>query len=239
MDPKKLKRDAGFVNKTLKELQGVLYATKPTFIYCPVRFSERDLAYIEAEINIVGIFAIVVEDKYAVSTINAMMRIVPTSYKIVSIDETDYFEFYFEPGATVVANMNLVKTDVLVYSIYDEIISKGNIPWYLSYFELAGLFDTAQYHAGANIGTNREITELIVSLIARDEADRSRYYRRVVKSIEEVNKKPPVFIPMRSVIYAATNTLNKIAGSYMEPGIVSALVSPSDRVENIEQILRN
>ena len=43
---------------------------------------------------------------------------------------------------------------------------------------------------------------------------------------------------MRSVIYAATNTLNKIAGSYMETGVVSALVSPSDREERIEILLK-
>lgn len=238
MDLKKLKRNPEAVKKTFRELNNVLYATQPTRIYSPVRFSERGLASIGAETYIVGICAFAVGNDYSVLCINAMMKIQPTSYKIVNIEGDDYFEFFFEPGATLIANMELVKTDTLVYRIYDEIISKGNIPWFMDYLEMGSIFDTASYHGGANIGNNREVTELIVSLIARDKNDRTKYYRQTVKSLDELATKPPAFIPMRSVIYAATNTLNKIAGSYMESGIVSALVSPSDRTENIEAILR-
>ncbi len=238
MDISKLKRNAKAVNSTLKEVSNVLYATKPTKLYSPVRFSERQLSFIGGDIYVVGIFAIVVNDiDYIVSTINAMVPITPTSYQVVDIDGEDYYEFYFEPGSVIIPNMNLVKKDSLTYHIYDEIISKGKIPWYLGYLELAGIFDSAVKHAGANIGTNREVTELIVSLIARDAKDRTKYYRQTIKSLEDIKKKPPVFIPMRSVIYAATNTLNKLAGSYMESGIVSALVDPSERQERIESLL--
>lgn len=240
MNPRNLVRDPARVHACLKELpDGRLVTTKGVKIYVPTRFAERGLAQIGIETHIVGIYAITVEDKYyGVSLVNAMQRIQPTSTVKVVLDDDEYYEFSFAPGATVVSSVQLVRTDTLVYKIYDEIIAKGRVPWYLGYPELAKLFDTAQYHAGANIGQNHEVTELIVSMIARDPKNRARYYRQVVQSPADVVKTPPVFIPLRSVTYAATNTTNKLAGSYFKEGLVSALVTPAERVERIEELLR-
>lgn len=240
MDPKSLVRDPHRVHACLKELaDGRLVAVKDVKIYVPTRFAERGLASIGIETHVVGIYAIVAEDRYyGVSLVNAMERIEPTSTVKVVMDDDEYYEFYFAAGATVVSSVQLVRTDTLVYKIYDEIIAKGRVPWYLGYTELGKLFDTAQYHAGANIGQNHEVTELIVSMIARDPKDRARYYRQVVQSPADMVKVPPVFVPLRSVTWAATNTTNKLAGSYFKEGLASALVTPADRVERIEDLLR-
>lgn len=240
MDPTRLIRDASKVHAALKELpDGRLVALKNVKIYVPTRFAERGLAFVGIETQVVGIYAIVVDDLYyGVSIVNAMQRIEPSSTVKVMCEGDEYYEFSFERGSTVISTVQLVKTDTLVYRIYDEIISKGRVPWYLGYPELGKLFDTAPYHAGANIGRQHEVTELIVSLIARDPQDRARYYRQVVKTPADLKAKPPVFIPLRSVTYAATNTTNKLAGSYFKEGLVSALVTPADRVERIEELLR-
>lgn len=240
MDPKKLIRDASKVLACLKELDdGRLVTTKGCKIYIPARFAERGLASIGIETHIAGIYAIVVGDThYAVSMVNAMIRIDPTSTLKITIDEEEFYEFEFEPGSTVIMSLQLVRADTLVYKIYDEIIAKGHVPWYLGYADLGKLFDTARKHAGANIGANHEVTELIVSLIARDPADRHRYYRTCIKTLDDLRKKPPAVVPLRSVTYAATNTLNKLAGSYFSEGLVSSLVSPADRVERMEALLR-
>lgn len=240
MNPKLLKRDAKKVHAALQELQdGRLVAVRPVKIYVPARFAEHGLAFIGVETQIIGIYAITVDDQYyGVSLVNAMMRIEPTSTIKIQIDEEEYYQFEFEAGSTVVASVNLVKIDTLTYRIYDEIISKGRVPWYLGYTELGRLFDTAEYHAGANIGKNSEVTELIVSMISRDPKDRTKYYRQTVKSLDDVLRNPPAYIPLRSVQYAATNTTNKLAGSYFSEGLISALVSPAERVEKIESLLR-
>lgn len=240
MDPTKLVRDAEKVHAYLKELEDErLITVKGCKIYIPTRFADRGMAQIGIETYIVGIYAITVDDKYyGVSLVNAMMRIEPTSTMKVIINEEEYYEFYFEPGSTVVSKVQLVKTDTLVYRIYDEIIAKGHVPWYLGYTELGKLFDTARYHAGANIGSNHEVTELIVSMIARDAKDRHKYYRQTIKNMTDLRFNPPAFVPLRSVTYAATNTTSKLGGSYFHEGMVSSLVSPSDRVERIESLLR-
>lgn len=240
MNPKKLIRDPRRVKACLKELPDKrLVALKPVKIYVPARFSERNLAMIGTEIYIVGIYGIVVEDQYyGSSTVNAMMRIEPTSVMRILVDGEEYFEFSFDAGATVITSTMLVKTDTLVYRIYDEIYAKGHVPWYLSYLQLGRLFETAVKHAGARLGQNQEVTELIASIISRDETDRNKQYRSTVKSLDDLSRRPPAYIPMRSIQYAANNTLNKLAGSYFGEGVVSALVSPAERTERIEALLR-
>ncbi len=241
MDPKQLIRDAVKVKAYLKELpDGRLVAAKPLKIYLPTRFAERNLASIGLETHIVGIAAVVVEDRYyGVLLVNATMRIEPTSTLKVLVGDDEYFEFYFEAGSTVVSSVQLVKVDTLVFRIYDEIIAKGHCPWYLGYTELGKLFDTAKTYAGANIGQNHEVTELIVSMIARDAGDRHKYYRQTVKNAEDLKKNPPVIIPLRSVQYSATNTVNKLAGSFWNDSLVSTLVSPATRTEKLERLLRS
>lgn len=238
MEPKDLIRDPGRIHACLQELpDGKLIALKQVRIYIPVRFAERGLAEIGVDTYICGIYAMTCEDKYyAVSTVNASIRIQPSSTIRVKFNGVEYFEFTFEAGAVVALSTNLVRIDVMVYKIYDEIISKGRVPWYMSYDDLGKIFDTASYHAGTSIGQEAAVTELIISIIARDKDDRVVYYRSVADGSA---KKEPYFIALRSVTYAATNTTNKLAGSYYSVGVVSALVSPSERTERLEALLRS
>lgn len=239
MEPSKLIHDATKVHACLEELSdGRLVAKKACKIVIPVRFAERGLAYIGIETTIVGIYAIVVDDLYyGVSMVNAMIRIEPTSTVKITIDEEEYYEFSFDAGSTIMPSLQLVKNDMLVYKIYDEIISKAHVPWYLTYDLIGKIFDTAKTYGGADVGENREVTELIVSITARDRKDRHKYYRASIKGMDDLKKNPPAFVPMRSVIFAATNTVNKLAGSYFNEGLVSALVSPTTRVERLDRLL--
>ena len=237
MEPATLIRDAQRVHECLQELpDGRVVTSKRVKIHIPARFAERDLAYVGVENFILGIYAIIVEDKfYGVSLVNAMIPIDPSETNRIKIFGVEYFEFVFEPGSTVFKTLELVKTDTLTYKIYDEILSGGRIPWYVGYEELGKLFDTAQYHAGANIGGNQEVTQLIASIVARDPKDRTKYYRTAVQSLGDLRTVHPVYVPLMSVEYSATN---KLGGSYFGTGVVSALNDPSDRTERIEDILR-
>jgi hypothetical protein len=240
MNPKELIRDADKVHACLEVLEDrSVRAKRAVKIYIPSRFAERGLATIGIETHIVGIYAITCEDKYyGVSLVNAMIRIEPTSTMKVTFNEDECYEFYFEPGSTVFSSIDLVKTDILVYKIFDEIASKGHVPWYVGYRELGLLLDTAKKHAGAGIGETHEVMELIASMISRNSENRHEYYRHSVQTLDELETNPPAFIGLRSVQYAATNTTNKLLGSYFDEGLVSSLVNPTERVERIESIIR-
>jgi hypothetical protein len=90
----------------------------------------------------------------------------------------------------------------------------------------------------ANVGRNEEVTETLVAIISRIKSDRNKQFRTLAGDEQAMKTQKPTYIPLRSVIYSATNTLNKLAGSYMQVGVVSALVTPSEKVEKLEEILR-
>lgn len=240
MDIKSLIREPSKVHAALRQLENdTLVTTRPLKILIPARYTERQLAEIGSEIYICGIAAWVVDDIYlSVSLTNAMMRITPTSMAKIKINGDEYYQFSFDPGATVIANLNLVKIDTLVYRVFDEFISKGRVPWFMGYAELGNIFNTAKEYANANLGSNQEVMDMLASIISRDANDRTKYYRQTVRDYEDMAVNPPAFIPLRSIPYSATNTTSKIAGSYFRTGTESALNRPADRVERVEAILR-
>lgn len=240
MDPTRLKRDASKVHAALRTTADkAVVALKPIKIYIPERFLEKNLASVGVVTSIAGIFAIVVDDThYGVSTTNAIFQITPSATATVKLDGETYLEFSFEPGSTVFKSTDLLRNDVLVYYIFDMFISKGRVPWYLNYYDLLELFNTADRFAGVGLTASHSILEMIVSAIARDPKDRTRYYRHGVKSSQDVAANPPAIVPLRSIGLGATNTTAKLMGAYWNDGLTSALVNPSDRVENIEELLR-
>lgn len=241
MDKKQLVRDGARVTACMRELQNEsLVAVREVKLYIPVRFAEHSLAQVGIETYVCGIVMYVVENKYyALSKINAMIRITPTSWSKITVDDEEFYEFYFEPGSTITPSLQLVRTDTLVYKIFDELFSKGRVPSYQGYVDMAGIFDSARKHAGANVGSNHEVTEMLVSLIARNPNKRQEYYRQSVQSEDDLVKHPPIWTSLYSVTDSATNTLNKLAGSYFHEGVVSALNSPSERKERLEELLRS
>ncbi len=240
MDVKKLIRDPGRIHAALKKLpDGRVVALSDLKIHMPERFNGRNLAEVGVRTYGCGIFAYIVEDKYyAISLVNAMMELSPTSTSKVEIDGDLYYEFFFERGSTVIVSSALIQQDTLTFRIYDELMSKGRVPWYINYLDMAKIYDTAKYHAGANIGQEQEVTELIVSLISREQGNLKNYYRQSVKDMRDLVLRPPAFVPLKSVQHGATNTTNKLAGARFADGIVSALNNPAERTERVERILR-
>lgn len=240
MDVHQLKRNPAMVHAALKATDdSSVVALKPITIIIPERYLEKNLAVIGPVTSIVGIFAIVVDEAYyGVSTTNAMVQITPTATSTVKYDGETYLEFQFDVGSTVFKSTELLRNDLLVYYIFDMFVSKGRVPWYLNYYDLLGLFSTADKYAGVGLNASHAILEMIVAAICRDPKDRTSYYRQSLANEADVLKTPPSVVPLRSIGLGATNTTAKLMGAYWNEGLTSALVNPSDRVENIEELLR-
>lgn len=238
MNTPNLIRDADYVLSRLsEESDGSVVTTVPCTVQIPEAFAAKNLAVIGSEVFIFGFFPIIMGDRYAVNKTIAMMRICPSSTQKIVVNETPYIEFQFEAGDKLIYTTALVVTDTLSYYMYDEFIAKGNIPWYLDYFDMANMFDTAKEHAGVDLG-GRSIIELIISTIARDPNDMTRLYRHILARPEDLRTKPPITVPFRSVIWNTSDTTSKLNGAYYSEGINSALVNQSESVEMIEELLR-
>jgi hypothetical protein len=235
MDYRNLNKNPDLVKSVLAELpDGRLVCKQDLDILIPMRFAGRNLAYIGTEISICACAAIVVGDSYGVLMACSLVTITPASFSTTTVDNTEYFVFHFAAGSTVIKNVNPVKVDTLTYHMYNEIIAKGNIPWYLDYVMLGTLFDTAWSHAGARVAENPEVMELLVSLMARDPKDMTKYYRTTVASLSDLTKNKPAFIPLKNEQFAPSNTLSRLGGNYFDNALVAALNHPSERVESLE-----
>lgn len=239
MDITKLVRDRRQVSAAVKIVGDAAVAVKDLRILFPVRFEEHQLATVGATVHVVGHYVGIVDDTfYSPCSVNAMMPLSPTSISRLTLDGADYYDLFFAKGSEVIPNVNLVKRDVLTYFIYNEFVAAGKVPWYMNYLDMCMLFESALIHAGAAIGKNQEVIELIMSMIARDPKNITLYYRHTIETLDDVFNRPASFIPLRSIL-GATNTTSRLAGSYMTEGIISALNNPSDKEERIEKLLRS
>lgn len=236
----KYQRNAQRVLANLKENQaGQIIAKEACKIQVPVRFSEIGLGEIGINTYTYGLFAVILESgEYAVCNINAIVELQPYKQTLTTINEVEYHEFHFEPGSVVIKTTDLVKREPILYRVFDEFIFKGKVPWYVEYEDLGKLFDTAKHHAGSNVSQNLEVIEFIASMITRSSKDRTKYIRNVISSFGDLTLSNIDYVPLKSVFYSVNSTLNKIAGSYYNDGIASALVNPSNEVGSIEAILR-
>lgn len=240
MDINKLIRDKNKVYAKLKEAHdGSLVCLAPTKIHIPARFETRGMLNVGKDVFSLAIIPIIIEEKYyAILNILSMAQLQPLTIQKISIDDVEYYELGFEPGCVLFKTKNVVKNADLVYLAFDELVQKGNVPWYMDYEDMGRIFDSAKRYAGVNIGSNPEITSLIISLISRQKSDLTKYYRHGLKTFADLTKSKAEFIPLKSVIYNATGTLDRIAGSYMSDGVVSSLVMPTKESDQIEKLLR-
>ncbi len=239
MDYRQFVRDPETVKAACAEgADGSIVALKPSRIYIPERFIEKELAVIGTDNYIVGIFALVVGNAYAVFLGVAMMHVEPTTIATVKFGEDSYLELSFDPGSRILVSQEVVQDKLLTYKVYDEVISKGHSPWYLDYDDRVMLLYSADALAGVNMLSNHAMLELNAAATSRDPKNINRYYRHAVTKYTDLRDLQPTTIPLMSVSYGTTNTVSRIMGSYWDQGIASALVNPSTKVENIERLLR-
>jgi len=218
---------------------GQIMTKVPCRIQVPSRFIDRGLGQIGIDTYVMGIFAIIDEsNNYSVCNINALVELDPFKTITVTIDDVEYYEFHFKANSVVVKTTDLIRRNVLMYNIFDELVFKGKVPWYMSYEDMGKLFDTAKSHADSNIGETQEVIEFIASIITRSKQDRKNYIRTIAQSYKDVEADKIAYVPMMSVFYSINSTMNKISGSYFSDGITSSLVTPTEKISTVESILR-
>lgn len=240
MDVKSLLRDPKAVQADLTTLSDKRVVTKKGCTICiPTRFIDRGIATIGVNNSTLGILAIITPDgKYSVMRVPSRLNIDPTSVSRVMIDNTDYTLFHFAPGSVVFKSTMCVKEDTLTYYIFDEFFMKGNIPWYISYDDLGKVFSTSEKYAGTTVAANRVAIELCVAHMARVKGDPTKFYRHTLAG-KPTLKGDLFFIGLNDVSYAPSSTMYKLAGSYMDQGMVSAFNTTSTNIDRIEAIVRS
>lgn len=233
-----LKRNPQKVLADLTRTSSGQYVTKSGCrIQVPKRTEDRGLTMIGVRTYCFGQCAIILDSgDYGFLNVIGRIEIAPSSTKIVTIDGVDYYEFQFEPGDIVIVTEHVVKDDKILYYVLDEFVFQSKTPWYMSYNDRLNLFLSVKEHVGLTAGDVPEIIEVMASITMRSHRDESLFMRQDYRGVaDETNA---IFTPFDSVQDSVSTTVDRIAGSYLEPAIVGGLVTPSRKANRIERILR-
>jgi hypothetical protein len=240
MNVESLVRDAKAIKSNLVTLADKRVITKEgCVIHIPTRYIDRELANVGVTSSTLGILAIVdFKGRYSVLRIPSRLNISPSSISRVMIDNTDYTLFRFEPGTVVFTSTMCVKVDTLTYYVFDELFLKGKVPWFIDYNDLGMIFTSSEEYAGTKVAANRIVIEMITSHVGRVRGDKTKFFRHAVKTLQEASGRGVEFISLNNVSYSPSSTMYKLAGSYMDEGLVSAFNNPSENIDRVEAIVR-
>jgi hypothetical protein len=237
VDVSNLTRDPDYIKHNLVLAKDIVVTKKDMTIHIPIRYPQKSLAILGEQNYCVGIFPIIMDNRYSVMSLMSLLHLGQASIDEITINDTNYYTFFFEAGSTFIQETEVIRDDAITFNVFDEFISQGNIPWFIEYLDLANIYDTADIYADSKMPKYKYPYEILISLMTRSQKDRMKLYRYTLNTYKDLETYPD-FTQLKSVMYMSKSTLNKLAGAYMDEGVMSALVYPNDRVERIEKLLR-
>ena len=206
------------------------------YIYIPVGFVSKEMAFIGNTIEIIGLYAITTDQKtYGVANATAMKEITPTSYEEVTIAGEPYYEFRFEAGTVVIPNRDLTVLPGHVYNVTSYFYDYGRRPfWVLAEDDAEVLTGTPRWN-GITVFPDQTTADVFVAHTQRDPRDVHKYYRHSLKNEGDL-RKPPLYVPLRDGPLNKTSRLAKVADVELKRGIRSALNVEPVRPEPLEDL---
>lgn len=238
MDVSKLKRDAGFIVSTQMEKNNQIITKVDAEIIIPADYTTKGLAIVSSEVTILGVFATVVGDSYAVTSATAMMTLLPTAIRNELINGEDYIIFSFAAGSVMIENTLLVKNKKLVNAIMDYFVDYGNLPWFIAFVDHPDILSQCGHYNDVRLGNSQAVLDIITAHITRNPNNFNEYYRHSIKTEADLYKQPTL-IPMRDIANNTTSNLARINGSELKRALRKSLLSEPTRAEPLEQLFND
>lgn len=239
MDFNALTRDKSYILSNLyMSKANEFLSKKPLTLVFPKTFEEKELAVIAKTIQVVGYFAIVIEDRYHVLKLPMLITLGRGIIREVKINDDYYYAITFKENTAFISNNKSVEDTSLTETLLDTVIIRGNIPAYYNYDDLLTFFENNSKFADAKYLKRLEVLQLITALLARDKKDPKIYYRNTLKEFKDIQTNPVEYVSLFSVSFAANSTFAKLVGSYFTEGVNSSLINQSNEVNRIEALLR-
>lgn len=212
----------------------------PCYIQVPMSYFDSGLGTLGADTQIYGLFVVILETgQMSLVNTTAMFNISPTATNVKIIEGVEYYEFYFAANSVVFKTTGLLSNSKLIFNPFQTFLFMGRVPWFVGYDDHGRIFDTAPKFAGFGALKNPEVMELLTAACARRANDESNEFLRVlIQNYSEGDPGNVDFVPLGSVIATVRSSLNKISGAYGQDGVISATVSPYNKVGTMERIVR-
>lgn len=232
-----LKKDSNYIKSLFLVKNNKTIVKEPLKIVFPERFINKNLAVMGSVINVVGVFGIIANNKYATTMVPIMFRTTPSTINEAMIDGVNYIVLEYDKDQLFMDDNNLKQSEGFMYELFEELFLNGNVPWYVDYNSLSKLFLEAKKYAKSKIGDSAIVMELLTALITRDAKDKNIFYRNVVKSNK--NKEPYAFVGLSNIYYSYKDTGSKLVGNYLRLGIDSALINKEKEPSKVNALLRS
>jgi hypothetical protein len=204
-------------------------------IRIPQKFSGHGMLTIgDGNITTLGVFDMIIDDTYHVA-LNLLGSITcnPSDIGSFTYDGIDYATAMFKHGDVFMTATRILQDKHVVYVLWTEWVSGGNIAYWIEYKHLLAVFEHVKELTGDGIGVGRSVFEAIIAHLARDEDDVRIAYRLTDMT------KPMRWTALKSISTATSNTSSKLIGSYFkDDGLTSALRYESDQHQPFENLLR-
>ena len=229
-------RNPAKIHKDLVKQGVASITTGGCFLYIPVSYTSKELAFISSSVNIIGMFAISTDRKtYGVSNVTTLIEITPSSFEEITVGGEPYYEFKFDPGTVVFPNRQLQVSSGHVYNVVSYIFDFGNRPfWFDAVLDAELLSDTRLWN-GFSVFTDQITADIYAAHTQRTAADPHKFFRYSLKKDSDLYK-PVQFIPLRDGSLNKTSRLAKLADVELKRGIRSALSVDPVRAEPLEDI---
>lgn len=206
------------------------------YLYIPVGFTSKELAFISSTVEIVGLFAISTDRKtYGVSNVTTFIEITPSSFEEVDVAGEPYYEFRFDPGTVVFPNRLLQVISNPVYNLASYIFDFGNRPFWFTPIEDAELFSDTPFWNGFKVFADQITADCYAAHTQRKKGDPRTFFRYSLKKDSDLFS-PVQFIPLRDGPLNKTSRLAKLADVELKRGIRSALSVDPVRAEPLEDL---
>lgn len=238
MDISKTIRDAARVQATFKEAGDQLITLKGCSIIFPKKYEDKQLAYIGEDISLVGIFATFIDDViYSVSTVPSKFTLGECLIDVIKIDEEEYYKLTYSPGAVVIKNVNALKIKVFCYNIVNYFIDYGKMPWFLNYLDAAELCRDIKKFCNIELSIGQVCFDILVSRIARSDANIREQYRLGIKTEASLFKRP-TFIPVMEKSLMTSSVLARFTGGELKRSIRESLIDDKATGEPLEELYK-
>lgn len=218
-----LKRDPKYISSLIEMKGESIYCKERCIIEYPSYYNDKGMADESEEVQLYGIFAIIVGDKYSVSTIPTICVSEPIDISEVERDGVKYRQLRFGKGDPIIKSRKVLTISLKAYNFIESFFMRSNIPWYIEYLDLVKCMDNLVKYADSGVGDNMLANELMTSFVSRSPKDKNIFYRQV-GSVGEIE-----YVDIMNLYYSVKSTTNRLAGGYMNNSITSALVNPSTR----------
>lgn len=208
---------------------------KSAYVLIPQRYAIHDLLAFEENVRALGVCEIQIEGEPIPYNLYlpSILHMAPSSVSQRNVDDVAYFVLEFKKGDVFLMSDVLLKQDFVISKIFIEFIRNGNLPKFMTYDQMAMMFDVAQQTCGVTLPVPHAIIEMIMAHCCRDADNLNVKYRYSDK------KKPPVFLGLRDVTNVRDSTTSKIIGSYLLEGINSGIVNQAEHRSETEDLLRS